>query len=192
MCNETREPVGTMRTFPTGATRNVDEDEFDFEGFLSPFVLKAYAKYMHKHRLQADGTRRDSDNWQKGIAFDSYMKSGWRHFLDWWGEHRRIGSRHGLEEALCGLLFNVMGYLHELEKNKHTREEFIGKELMDMARADINADGGYEMPNDVAFAVQRMLQKQLDETAQNLVENLKEEKRKAAIENITHGGKEKC
>jgi hypothetical protein len=46
------------------------------------------------------------------------MKSGWRHFMDWWLEHRGFESREGAEEALCGLLFNVSGYLHELLKNR--------------------------------------------------------------------------
>lgn len=109
-----------MRKFDSGATRNDDSENLDFEGFLSPLVIKAYAEYMQKHRMQADGQLRASDNWQKGIPKDAYMKSGWRHFFDWWGEHRDIGSREGMEDALCGLLFNVMGYLHELEKEKTT------------------------------------------------------------------------
>jgi hypothetical protein len=102
-----------MRTFETGATRDVDADKYDYEGFLSPLVLERYAAYMHKHRMQADGVLRDADNWQKGMPKNAYMKSGWRHFFDWWCEHRGIPSREGLEEALCALLFNVMGYLHE-------------------------------------------------------------------------------
>lgn len=48
----------------------------------------------------------------------SYMKSGCRHFFDWWLEHRGHKSREGLENALCGLLFNTMGYLHEYLKDK--------------------------------------------------------------------------
>jgi hypothetical protein len=102
-----------MREFATGATRNLDEDKLDFEGFLSPLVIQRFAEYMHKHRLQADGNLRSSDNWQKGIPKDAYMKSGFRHFMDWWTEHRGNPSREGLEEALCALLFNVQGYLHE-------------------------------------------------------------------------------
>ena len=107
-----------MREFDTGATRNSDEDNLDFEGFLSPLALEAFANYMHKHRLQDDGSLRASDNWQKGIPKDAYMKSGFRHFFDWWTEHRGNESREGMEDALCGLLFNVMGYLHEFEKEK--------------------------------------------------------------------------
>lgn len=105
--------VGSMRQFPTGATRDADQDKPDYEGYLSPLVIAAYGRYMTKHRRQTDGSLRASDNWQKGIPLDAYVKSGWRHFLDWWSAHRGWDSRAGMEDALCGLLFNVMGYLHE-------------------------------------------------------------------------------
>lgn len=100
----------TARTFDTGATRDTDHGKLDFEGFLSPRVLKRYAEYMHKNRHMRDGSLRDSDNWQKGIPRDAYMKSGFRHFFEWWEAHRegRVD-----EEAMTALLFNVMGYLHE-------------------------------------------------------------------------------
>lgn len=103
-----------MRQFATGATRNTDEGKLDYEGFLSPAVLQRYGEYMDKHRTQADGARRASDNWQKGIPPDAYMKSGWRHFMDWWFFHRGYASREGIEEAICALLFNAMGYLHTI------------------------------------------------------------------------------
>ena len=104
-----------MREFETGATRDDCDDKPDYEGFLSPVVLEAYGRYMHRHRLQADGNLRDSDNWQKGIPAEEYMKSAWRHFVDWWLHHRghQCLARGPEEEALCALLFNVMGYMHE-------------------------------------------------------------------------------
>ncbi len=109
-----------MREFSTGATRDSDDGKFDYEGFLSPRVLECYAAYMHKHRKQADGNLRDADNWQKGMPTDQYMKSMWRHFFDVWKIHRGIevldvrdGHKVTLDEALCALLFNVMGYMHE-------------------------------------------------------------------------------
>lgn len=117
-----------MREFNTGATRDTDEGKYDYEGFLSPLVLKRYGEYMNKHRKQADGKLRDSDNWQKGIPKEAYMKSGWRHFVDWWQEHRGIVSKDGVEEAICALCFNAMGYLHELLKEKTTNPRpFIEK-----------------------------------------------------------------
>lgn len=110
-----------MRRFDTGATRNQDDEHPDYEGFLSPLVIKAYGEYMHKHRLQADGSLRAADNWQKGIPKDSYMSSGWRHFMDWWLEHRGLESRDGMDDALAGLFFNLQGYWHEYLKDKNGR-----------------------------------------------------------------------
>lgn len=112
-----------MRTFDSGATRNLDVSKLDYEGFLSPLVLKRFAEYMHANRVQADGSLRASDNWQKGIPPEAYMKSGFRHFMDWWMEHRAIETPEGLERAICGLLFNAMGYLHEHLKAAPSYEE---------------------------------------------------------------------
>lgn len=111
-------PTGS-RAFSTGATRDTDEGKLDFEGFLSPLVLKRYAEHMHDARKMPDGTLRASDNWQLGIPKDVYMKSMWRHFFDVWDNHRNPKpSRHQLEAELCGLLFNVSGMLHEILKAK--------------------------------------------------------------------------
>jgi len=107
-----------IRTFDSGATRDSEEGKNDYEGFISPLVIERFGDYMTKHRTQSDGGLRDSDNWQKGMTLDCYMKSGWRHFLDVWKEHRGLGSREGMEDALCALLFNIQGYLHEYLKKK--------------------------------------------------------------------------
>ncbi len=106
-----------IRRFDTGATRDTDDGKLDYEGFLSPLVLRRYAEYMHEHRYLRDGTVRTSDNWQKGIPLDAYMKSGWRHFMDWWLHHRCEDGEGSLEDALCALIFNASGYLHELLKS---------------------------------------------------------------------------
>ncbi len=112
-----------MQTFDSGATRDNSDDKLDFEGFFSPLALERYAQYMHKHRQQADGQIRDSDNWQKGIPLVNYIKSCWRHFLDLWflhRGHRRFEKRFGeleeidAEEACCAIIFNAMGYMHTL------------------------------------------------------------------------------
>lgn len=106
---------GTIRSFDTGATRDTAEDKLDYEGFLSPDVLEAYAEYMHINRFQTDGTVRASDNWQKGIPRDVYMKSMFRHFMEVWNAHRKGKP---IRQPLCALLFNVMGYLHEEINNE--------------------------------------------------------------------------
>lgn len=107
-----------VRTFDSGATRDDSDDKLDYEGFLSPLALEAYARYMHKHRTQSDGQLRASDNWQKGIPQDQYMKSAWRHFMDVWFYHRNDSpdTVEPMRESCCALLFNIMGLVHELTK----------------------------------------------------------------------------
>ena len=103
-----------MRMFETGATRDSCDDKPDYEGFLSPRVIEAFGDYMHHHRHQADGHIRDSDNWQKGITKEVYMKSLWRHFVALWKAHRGLGG--DIDEALAAIMFNTQGYWHELLK----------------------------------------------------------------------------
>lgn len=110
-----------IRVFETGATRDLDISKYDYEGFISPLVLERYGAYMHKNRLQKDGSLRDSDNWQKGIPLTAYMKSLWRHFMSLWKLHRGLYSDEDLEDSLCAIMFNSMGYLHEIIKNSRSK-----------------------------------------------------------------------
>lgn len=111
-----------MRKFESGATRDDDDMKPDYEGFLSPNVMMAFGDYMSKHRTQADGNLRDSDNWQKGIPLDAYMKSMFRHFMDLWVIHRggnpvdKEGYIIETDDVLSALFFNVQGYFHEYLK----------------------------------------------------------------------------
>lgn len=113
-----------MRKFETGATRDSDADKFDYEGFFSPLVLERRAAYMHKHRKQADGNLRDSDNWQKGMPLNQYAKSESRHHQQFWKLHRGYptvdekGNPVDIEDAICAEMFNLEGYLHELLKKR--------------------------------------------------------------------------
>lgn len=122
--SETNAVQPLTRTFSTGATRDTDEGKLDFEGFLSPLVLKAFAEYMHEKRKMPDGSLRASDNWQRGIPLDAYMKSMWRHFFAVWEHHRGIpvwdidGEEVAVETELLALFFNVQGMLHEVLKRK--------------------------------------------------------------------------
>lgn len=117
-----------LRTFSTGATRDSDEGKNDYEGFLSPLVLEGYGDYMRTHQRQADGSMRASDNWQLGIPKHQYMKSLIRHVFTAWkiwrggkAKPEKVGGvfvNITLEDALYGVLFNTMGLLHELLKEK--------------------------------------------------------------------------
>jgi hypothetical protein len=123
----------SVRQFGTGATRDADDGKNDYEGFLSPVVIEAYGDYMHEHRKQSDGQLRDSDNWQKGMPKSQYMKSLLRHVLTAWKLHRgwevkpeKIGGVlrvPTMKETLCAILFNTMGYLHEMLKEDLAKTE---------------------------------------------------------------------
>jgi hypothetical protein len=116
------------RVFETGATRDTDEEKLDYEGFISPQVWTEFAKYMHECRLRniPPGEKiRSSDNWQKGIPKTAYMKSMFRHFMDVWTTFREslrnpnVGfGRRTMIRALCALMFNVQGMMHELLKEE--------------------------------------------------------------------------
>lgn len=113
----------TVRSFSTGATRSSDVGRYDPEGFLSPIVIERYAEHMNKHRVQPDGTTRESDNWQRGIPISAYMKGMWRHVLHLWTRHRGFTvqdreAANNIEEDLCAIIFNAQGYLHEILKDK--------------------------------------------------------------------------
>jgi len=108
----------TTRTFDTGANRNSDEGKLDYEGAFSPLVLRRCAEYSLKHNAMEDGSMRAADNWQKGMPLSVYMKSMWRHFMFVWTSHRGGYFSHMMEDALCGVIFNASGYLHELLKKK--------------------------------------------------------------------------
>lgn len=122
----TFESGAKMESYKSGATRTACETKIDPEGFFSPLVILRYSEYMHKCRVQADGTLRDSDNWQGGIPLWRYMKGKWRHFLDTWLMHRgyKKVTDEGLDiqDCLCAELFNTLGYLHEVLKAENSIE----------------------------------------------------------------------
>lgn len=115
---------GETRTFMTGATRDSENGKLDYEAFLSPLVLQRYAEYMHKHRKQRDGTLRSGDNWQRGIPQEQYLKSLVRHVIDFWRLARTIHKYQiglDLEDLLCAIMFNSMGYLFELLQGREVK-----------------------------------------------------------------------
>jgi hypothetical protein len=107
---------GATRTFSTGAKRDTDDGKLQFARCLSPYALEAVADYMRRHNSQA---HRREDNWKAGIPLDSFMESMFRHFHHAWKLHvelRTEPSYYELADALCGIMFNAQGYLHELLK----------------------------------------------------------------------------
>lgn len=109
------------RKFESGATRNMTINKPDYEGFRNPEAERVWADYMHKHRFRPSGEVRDSDNWQRGIPIDEYMKSLLRHVEDLHRMHRgytainvETGEPFTKEDLCCAIRFNCMGMLKEL------------------------------------------------------------------------------
>ncbi len=101
-----------MRKFDGGAVRDGEAGKVDFDGCFSPEVLLAFARYMQRHSVLSDGSLRSAGNWKTGMPKDVYMRSAFRHFFSWWYAHN--GGKEEILEAMCGLMFNLQGYMHEL------------------------------------------------------------------------------
>lgn len=112
--------VPIVREFTTGASRDLVSDKLDYRGFISPKALRRFAAYMNKNRRLPDQSLRPSDNWKLGIPIPVYIESLIRHANEFW-EFCEDGLLLGddaaaldeADEAVCGILFNAMGYLHE-------------------------------------------------------------------------------
>lgn len=102
----------TMRRYPGGGIRDTSDGKPQYEGCLSPVVLRRFAEYMLAHTTQADGETRSADNWQRGMDRDDYMDSLVRHVIEAWLVHRG-NPGVDIEESLCAVLFNAQGYLFE-------------------------------------------------------------------------------
>jgi len=113
--------MSKIRQFKTGANRDTNQNKLEFARFLSPIVVQRYAEYMNKNRFLSNGDIRDPDNWQKlfgknhqQVCLDSLM----RHVMDVWLENDGYESREGMEDALCGIIFNAMAILYKIEHDK--------------------------------------------------------------------------
>jgi hypothetical protein len=112
-----------IRTFDSGATRDTTEGKLSYVKALSSIVLQRYVQYLDKHRLQPDGSMREFNNWKKGIPEDTYFDSLGRHFVAAWllKEGFPAEDNHGpvnIEDSLCAIIFNSMGWLHEILKDR--------------------------------------------------------------------------
>ena len=141
---------GTIRTFETGATRDTDQGKHDFQGYLSPLVLKRFGEYMTVHRIQPDGNVRASDNWKKGIPKREYLSSLLRHVVDLWLLHEGHPgiNTQDIEEALCGALFNTQGYLHENLKGRESTP-FMQKDEAEKNAREVGFKTNRMYPDDV-------------------------------------------
>ena len=111
-----------FREFSTGASRNLDHGKHDLTGFLSVPALRAFADYMHRKRQMPDGSVRDGDNWQKGMPRKEFLRSLERHVFDLkahlTGNEKFAMTDEPVLDALCAIMFNAQGLLHEIQINR--------------------------------------------------------------------------
>ncbi len=114
-----------MQQFQTGATRSADTSKIKPQKYTSPLATARFCQYMKSNEVQADGTRRDADNWKRGIPEQSYIDGLFRHTLDlqaalegYAGQVYPDEKPHELDDILCAIWFNVQGLLHEREKRR--------------------------------------------------------------------------
>ena len=123
-----------LRKFDTGAIRDTDSGKLSYSKGLSFLVLRRYLQYLGKHRTLPDGSVRDWDNWKKGIAPEVYRDSLTRHVADVniVADGYSAEDNHGkcdLEDLLCAVMFNSMGWLYEILESK--KENHGGKTTAD-------------------------------------------------------------
>ena len=123
-----------IRKFDTGAIRDTDSGKLSYSKGLSFPVLRRYLQYLGKHRTLPDGSVRDWDNWKKGIAPEVYRDSLTRHVADVniVADGYSAEDNHGkcdLEDLLCAVMFNSMGWLYEILESK--KENHGGKTTAD-------------------------------------------------------------
>ena len=117
-----------VRKFSTGATRDTNDGKLEFARFMSPAVIKRYAEYMHRHRLQSDGTMREPDNWRRGIDQSVYMDSLMRHVMELWQNQSGMEVADDVEDVLAAIMFNSQGMLFEILQSRGSKEKRPTKE----------------------------------------------------------------
>jgi hypothetical protein len=101
-----------IRKFSTGAVRDTDTDKPNFPECFSYLAFWRYGQFMKKA-----SAKYGENNWQKGITKDSYKQSLMRHLVRYLANEQ--GARLELDtDHLSAALFNLMGLMHEEEKEK--------------------------------------------------------------------------
>lgn len=110
-----------IRKFSTGATRDTNEGKLDYARALCPLVLQYYVDYLGRHRTMPDGSKRDWDNWKKGLDNKESFSSLMRHthavhlIMDGFNAYDNHGKVN-IKDALCGVIFNATTMLREILK----------------------------------------------------------------------------
>lgn len=135
---------GTLRTFPSGATRDTSANKPDYARYESAAVVREFGKYMLKHQTQSDGQWRPGDNWKKGFGMDVLISSGDRHWQDIKGVVTEPALWQGVDliESLCAMRFNINAMLLEAVRARNGVESVHHSPTsVDKARKESALDG---------------------------------------------------
>jgi hypothetical protein len=102
-----------VRTFESGAIRDIDDTKFDFIETISWTAFDRYAGYMTgKKKKYGEG------NFKKGIPIKEYEKSLLRHISKYLRNKYENGDDEKNEDHLSAIIFNTFGIMHEEEQTK--------------------------------------------------------------------------
>jgi len=99
--------------FPSGAVRDSQEGKEQYVESISWTALRRYAQYM-----TSTASRYGAGNWRKGIPIESYEDSAMRHIQKYLVNKYEGGSLEPEVDHLAAVLFNVLGIMHEQERQK--------------------------------------------------------------------------
>ena len=107
-------PLATgVRTFESGAIRDLDDTKEDYIETISWTAMKRYSQYMTGKKKKYG-----SGNFKKGIPVESYEQSLVRHLQKYLANKYENGNDEKNEDHLSAIIFNVFGIMHEEEQAK--------------------------------------------------------------------------
>lgn len=101
-----------VRTFKSGAIRDLDDSKEDYIETISWRAMKRYAQYMTKQK-----SKYGAGNFKKGIPVESYEQSLLRHVQKYLENKYEGGDVEVDFDHLSAMMFNIVGIMHE-EGNK--------------------------------------------------------------------------
>ncbi len=105
---KTKQKKNKVRTFASGAIRDVDDQKEDYIETISWRAFRRYAKYMTGKK-----SKYGAGNFKKGIPIESYEQSLVRH-LDKYIENKHEGANLEKDcDHLSAMVFNIFGIMHE-------------------------------------------------------------------------------
>ena len=103
----------SVRTFWSGAIRDLDNHKEDYIETISWTAFRRYWEYMTSKKAKYGAW-----NFKKGIPIESYEQSLLRHIQKYMENKYEEGQIETGEDHLSAIVFNVFGIMHEQEMAK--------------------------------------------------------------------------